>query len=275
MSESVSGSVVSNSSTIQTTVSTGRGGGGRGVQQQQNGSGRSNQGNRNRPNRGANRNRNNANGNNTTTVNNRSNFKGNTSDMNNHVFECCEERGDRTQFQKTVEALGEYAAKNLKFPEDLKTIFEDTITAPTLTMPADIADTASKTEQVIWEASLKSYARRKEELQSNLTTLYALIWGQCSDAMRNKLRALDDFPAENKKNNCIWLLKEIKGVTHKFDTKRHAVMSLIDAQIVFLLVIKPNTKPTLITWRCSCPTCKSLSITRQPSANTMFMQTND
>jgi hypothetical protein len=77
--------------------------------------------------------------------------------MNSHVFECYEERGDRTQYQKTVEVLGEYAAKNLKYPEDLKTIFEDDMKTPILVMPADIADTATKRELVIWEASLKSY----------------------------------------------------------------------------------------------------------------------
>jgi hypothetical protein len=73
----------------------------------------------------------------------------------------------------------------------------------------------------------------KFEVVRNLTTLYAVIWGQCSNAMRNKLRALDDFVSENQKNNCIWLLKEIKGVTHKFDTKRHVVMSLLDARVAF------------------------------------------
>jgi Zinc knuckle len=116
-----------------------------------------------------------------------------------------------------------------RFKDDLRGGYED----PVLVMPADIADTATKRELVIWEASLKSYARRQEELKSNLTTLYAVIWGQCSNAMRNKLRALDDFVSENQKNNCIWLLKEIKGVTHKFDTKRHVVMSLLDARVAF------------------------------------------
>jgi hypothetical protein len=140
--------------------------------------------------------------------------------MNGHVFECYEERGDCTQFPKTLKALNEYVAKNMKYPEDLKPIFAETMTAPTLTEPPDITDAATKRELLIWETSLKSYSRRSEELKSNLTKLYAVIWGQCSEAMRNKLRALDEFTEENKNNNCIWLLNEIKGVTHQFDTKR-------------------------------------------------------
>jgi hypothetical protein len=55
-------------------------------------------------------------------------FKGNTIDMNGHVFECYEERGDRTQLPKTLEALGEYAAKKLKYPEDLQSLYQEEMT---------------------------------------------------------------------------------------------------------------------------------------------------
>jgi Zinc knuckle len=163
----------------------------------------------------------------------RSTFKGNTPDMNGHVFECYEERGDRTQFPKTLEALGEYAAKNLKHPEDLKSLFEEEMVAPNITEPADLPATPTKRQEVIWEAGLKSYSRRLEEMRSNLTTLYAVIWGQCSEAMRTKIRALADFPTGNRNNNCVWLLHEIKGVTHQFDTKRSIFLSLLDARIAY------------------------------------------
>jgi hypothetical protein len=46
-------------------------------------------------------------------------FKGNTLNMNSHVFKCYEERGDRSQFSKTLEALGEYATKNHKDPDKM------------------------------------------------------------------------------------------------------------------------------------------------------------
>jgi hypothetical protein len=211
--------IVSNSSTIQTTV-TGRGHG-RGSL----GAGRSGRGSHGRNNRNQNRG-----GRSAIT---RSNFKGNTTDMNGHVFECYEERGDRTQFPKTLEALGEYAAKNLKHPEDLKSLFEETMIVPTITEPEDLPVGHTKRQEVIWEAGLKSYSRRLEEVRSNLTTLYAVIWGQCSEAMRTKIRALSNFAIGNRTNYCVWLLNEIKGVTHQFDTKRSIFLSLLNARIAY------------------------------------------
>jgi hypothetical protein len=243
MSESVAGTVHSNASTIQTTAS-GRGGGStQGANTGTNGlNTNGNTGTSIRNNRNRNRNRNNGTSNNNNhqnnTVRNNPNmskgiFKGNTADMNGHVFECYDERGDRTQFSKTLEALGEYAFKNLKYPENLKSIFIDPMTAPKIDMPEELPATATKRTEVIWEASVKAYARRSDELESNLTTLYAVIWGQCSDAMRNKIRALDDYDTESLKNNCIWLLKEINGVAHQFDTSRNTYLSLIDARAEF------------------------------------------
>jgi hypothetical protein len=221
MSESTAGTVTSNTSTIQTTAS-GRGQG-RGFPT----GGRTNRTNNSRNNcsnnRGARPNVNFSN----------SAFKGSTADMNGHVFECYEERGDRTQFPKTLESLGEYASNKLKYPEDLKSMFGETMAAPFIVEPADLSDKATKREEIIWEASLKSFARRTEELRSNLTNIYAVIWGQCSEAMRTKLRALNDFSTQNSVNNCIWILNEIKGVAHQFDTKRNVFLSLLDARIAY------------------------------------------
>jgi hypothetical protein len=51
--------------------------------------------------------------------------------------------------------------------------------------------------------------------------------------MRTKIRALNAFTVQNRDNNCIWLLKEIKGVTHQFDTKRNIVLTLHDARVAY------------------------------------------
>jgi hypothetical protein len=153
--------------------------------------------------------------------------------MNAHVFECYEERGDHTQFLKTLEAHGEYAVKNLKYPEDVQLLFREDIVQPFLVEPYDLDNDATRKEEIIWTSTMKSFAWRSEERQSNLTTLYAVIWGQCSEAMRNKLRALDDYELKCATNNCVWILKEIKGFNHQFDTKRNIFLSLLDACISY------------------------------------------
>jgi hypothetical protein len=65
-------------------------------------------------------------------------------------------------------------------------------------------------------------------------TLYAVIWGQCSEQMRNKLSSLDDFQAENLANNCTWILGAINGITHQFHMKQSIQLSLLEAQAAIM-----------------------------------------
>jgi hypothetical protein len=110
MTDSVAGTNSSNTSTIQTTITARGGGCGTNTGGRSNIRGQSNQ----QANRGSR----------PSTNLPKGNFKGSTLDMNGHVLECYKERGDHTQFPKTLEALGEYAAKHLKFPKDLKSMSE-------------------------------------------------------------------------------------------------------------------------------------------------------
>ena len=132
--------------------------------------------------------------------------------MNGHTFECYDESGDRTQFSKTVDALKEYAANNLKRPEDLRPMFEDDMKEPHIEAPDDIFDDATTKEVFLWQASMKTYNLRSDELKSNLNSLYSVIWGQSSENMKTKLRSLDGYTAQTQKDNCVWLLGQIKGI---------------------------------------------------------------
>ena len=195
------------------TTSTGRGGGRRNNRQQQ----RSDRSNRSAAPRVP-----------------RSNFKGNTEGMNGHTFECYDESGDRTQFSKTVDALKEYSAKNLKRPEDLRPMFEDDMKEPHIEAPDDIFDDATTKEVFLWQASMKTYNLRSDELKSNLNSLYSVIWGQSSESMKTKLRSLNDYTVQTQKDNCVWLLKQIKGIMHQFDVKQNILYSLNRARFAYM-----------------------------------------
>jgi hypothetical protein len=108
----------------------------------------------------------------TTTPRVRSTFKGNTKEINGHVFQCFNKCEDKKHSSKTVEALGEYIAKKLKYPGDMVSETSGLVIA-------------------IWEKKVSAYCTRTDYLDSNLKTAYAVIWGQCSEAMKAKLTSLD------------------------------------------------------------------------------------
>ena len=123
--------------------------------------------------------------------------------MNGNVFQCHGKRKDSRQFKRTMDALQEYSKKNVRNPADLSPLFGSTIKEPTLEMPKDpIADDEldekgnktgkklplSATATLLWQEEVKDYFKRKREVKTSLATIYAVAWGQCSEAMKAKIK---------------------------------------------------------------------------------------
>jgi hypothetical protein len=164
--------------------------------------------------------------------------------MNGHVFQVHSENTDPQQFDKTMEALSEYAMKALKYPGDLVPFFKD-LNIPAIPPVPDLPDvvitldptTGLEVHRTIisafakqtWENEVDDWFSRTKLIKQHLKTLYSVAWGQCSEAMKTKLQTHDDFPANDLLADCAWLLKEIKAITFHFEGQRYIFLSLDDA----------------------------------------------
>lgn len=98
-------------------------------------------------------------------------FKGDTETMNGHVFQCYEERSDPTQFTKTMDALHDYAKRDLK-TTDLSRLFGTPVVKPTIQKPTKLNDDADEVDQMILREEIKQYVSRTKDLQSNLAAMH-------------------------------------------------------------------------------------------------------
>jgi hypothetical protein len=154
--------------------------------------------------------------------------------MNGHVFQCSEEQTDRLQYQTTLEALQSHVKKSLKYPEDMAPLFALTMAEPMIDMPQEPGANPSRTEDMIYTEQVKQYVKRASLLTSNKAATHAVIWGQCSEAMKARIKTLDDYQARSEANDCFWLLQKIRAVTMELDEKKHGIMSLLDARCELL-----------------------------------------
>jgi len=156
--------------------------------------------------------------------------------MNGHVFECFDEQRDRRQYSKTLDALQEYAKKHTKFSEDLSPLFATDMRNPVIEPPADLPSEPAPTrvQEMIWMEHIKEHVKRSQMLRSNLATVYAVIWGQCSETMRAKLKSHDEYSERSEANDCYWILKQIKAITLQFDERTNGFISLLNARTSFL-----------------------------------------
>jgi hypothetical protein len=104
--------------------------------------------------------------------------------MNGHVFQCFEEQSDRRQYAKTIEALDGYVKKNLTYSADMAPLFASKMEMPAINLPEDLEEGAGETMKMIFAEEVKEYVKRTQALASNAATVYTVIWGQCSEDMK-------------------------------------------------------------------------------------------
>ena len=165
--------------------------------------------------------------------NRENNFAGETAEMNRNVFQTLTESNDRRQFTKTVEALERYINKKLRYPGDLKSLYQK-LEMPTLVDPPDITEEDAKNmaKSLVWSEKKKSYLKRKQTMDDNMRDIFAVIWGQCSTVMQAKIRQVDEFEQRKTDADCGWLLSQIKSSIFQFEGRKQKFLAMVEARNV-------------------------------------------
>jgi hypothetical protein len=102
----------------------------------------------------------------------------------------------------------------------------------TLVQPANLTKEEYEGDmgkKMMRETSMKTYMKRLDQMDSNTRKIYSIVWGQSSPLMQSKLESLENFEEKNTVCDCVWLLQEIQGITHRFEGTRNVFISLDDA----------------------------------------------
>jgi hypothetical protein len=153
--------------------------------------------------------------------------------MKGNVFQCHGENTDKQQFLKSVGVLGEHINKTFTYPQDIASVLCKSFKILKLVQPKNLPKkeyVEDMGKKMIWETStMKTYMKRKDLLESDSRAVYAIVWRQCSPMMQSKVESLDEFEAKSGDCDCVWLPKEIQGITHRFEGTRNVFISLDNA----------------------------------------------
>jgi hypothetical protein len=144
-----------------------------------------------------------------------------------------------------MEILEIYSKKKFQHFQDLAPLFAVNMVAPVVPVPDEPVNEPTEMARIMWKEAVKGYCIRTTALIGNLAALYAVIWGQCSESMRAKLKAARDYVDKAAANDCFWLLKQIKSVTLQFDDKRNGYIALLDATANYLNLRQSQSQSVL------------------------------
>jgi hypothetical protein len=145
-------------------------------------------------------------------------FEGKCADLKGHIYDCSDVR-QSDQYTKTTKEIAEYVGRTYTYGGDARLAVE-TLTLPTFTIPTDPPEDANRTETRIWEKTVDEHVKQLSYLTENMKTLYSLVWGQCTEIMRQRLEAHESFAGVSSTGDGLGLLKLVKGVAFQFQSQK-------------------------------------------------------
>ena len=107
------------------------------------------------------------------------------------VFDC-EDGKQASSFDGMLDRLATYLGCKFEHGGDLLLMIRNLMETE-LEKPKPCASTADDVDKAIWTIELTSYVKRKSKITENLKRCYAIVWGQCTEHMKAKLRAEPGF----------------------------------------------------------------------------------
>jgi hypothetical protein len=163
-------------------------------------------------------------------------FKGGIDEMNGHVFQVHAESPQSTQFTRTCEELLTYTAIKFTNGNDNIQYLISNLKDPKFEEPPEPPTGSSNGKVKMWEHRLKTTADKEDRYLMNKKALYRIIWSQCSTTMQTRIKGLESYNTNDQEKDSLWLLKEIRNISYKFEAQEYLYTSLHNAKKTILYI---------------------------------------
>ena len=160
-------------------------------------------------------------------------FTGVCEELKDYVYDTGVGWNNAEIFSKPTKAIAEYVAREYMAVGEFRNGLPD-LTLPTLVAPSPPQATATVVELKIWEMDFKEYRKRVEEREKNMEKTYALILGQCSKTICNRIEAHEQWESVNTSSNALGLLHLIRQSLYQRATRRQETHALIEAETTLM-----------------------------------------
>ena len=152
---------------------------------------------------------------------------------------------DSDRYLRTLNEIARYAGATLRHGGDIQRTIEESkiFRIPMPSRPTPVDEDSNEEEILVhefetdvYQEKVKNFVKRKSTLQDNMSKMYSLLWGQCSEPMRAKVKAMLTFEVVKEQMDMIGLLDLIRKSTFDFHSQGnnyHAMIEIQKAQINF------------------------------------------
>jgi hypothetical protein len=171
-----------------------------------------------------------------------SKFEGKCDKLKGHVYDCADIR-QSDMFMRTTKEIAEYVGSTYKQGGDICRAVEG-LSMPTLHDPPDPPENATRTQLRKWEKKVDEFVKRELQLEENIQTLYSLVWGQCTDIMRQRIEALNTFADMSDTKNGLELLRAIKNISYNVQHQKKLSQALHESKRRYYSLVQTKHETT-------------------------------
>ena len=170
---------------------------------------------------------------------NNKHFEGSCPQLKGYYYTFNPEQPAVDEFQETTDKVIEYVCSNLKQSQPLKATIKNlaphTIPEPQLQYngPVDATTTtptSTEEDRLKYSIQFKNHEYACKELNESLSKTFAIIYGQCTRAMKAKIEEDSKWATIDSDCDPIELLKIIKAIAHNNESQKDSTLSLIQAE---------------------------------------------
>jgi hypothetical protein len=161
-------------------------------------------------------------------------FVGKCVDIKDQVYDVGGNRGGFDVFVKTTREIAEHVSSKLKDASEFRNAMDpDNLAFETLAAPV-LSDAPTMMDMEIWKISYKTYSETLHRRELLLGQVFAIVLGQCSPTIVDRLKSSPTWNAVNNANDLIGLLRLIRTSMYTGATSKNPIHSLLEAQTKFL-----------------------------------------
>ena len=128
---------------------------------------------------------------------------------------------------KTTRSIAEYVGRSYDDASDFRTGMVN-LELPAVEAPDNPADDAGAVRLELWKLARRRYEVALENRRKVNGRAYALVLGQCSQAVRNRIEAHADWSTINESSDVIELLRLIQTCMTQRQTRKHPIHNIVD-----------------------------------------------
>ena len=154
----------------------------------------------------------------------RATFGGLTEDLKCHIYNVV--TGSQAyQLTATTKALAIYAGQKCSDPQDIWIAIErqkDVV----IPIPTSRPDIDMEVAKLLLGKEIDAYVKRSQQYRQNKAKIYSLDLGQCTEAMKNRLKGEETYEDINGESDIIHLLLLIKSIAYSYESKSYPVLAI-------------------------------------------------